>query len=274
MDERKSGVQAPGVNDLDAKALDQAIQKHIRPDTFPVGIKIVRDAAQLPAKYKRPGRDFGERITICQAVAYARRYGWTVAMNGEDLSCPIAQVAFGYKPALDYYTDGNLVCGMYTEDFASAKKTEADVPKLTAAESGYYVAFPLERAPFNPDVVVVYANSAQVMRLVAGMQYKRGGSIASTFSSRADCADIAIRTLRTGQPQVILPCYGDRVFAQTQDHEMAFSFPFADAAELVAGLNGTHAGGVRYPVPQFLKYTAEFPATYEKLNALFAEDAE
>ncbi|MCL6453924.1 MAG: DUF169 domain-containing protein [Alicyclobacillus sp.] len=254
---------------MDAKELASAIEQHVRPDTFPVGIRIVREEGELPARYKRPSRDFGERITICQAVGYARRYGWTIAMNGADLSCPIAQVAFGYQPALDYYTEGNLVCGMYTGDPESARRTEADVPRLTAAESGYYVAFPLERAPFNPDVVVVYANSAQVMRLVAGMLFRRGGSIPSTFSARADCADIAIRTLRTGQPQVILPCYGDRVFAQTQDHEMAFSFPFADAEELVEGLSGTHKGGVRYPVPQFLKYTAEFPATYQKLSALF-----
>lgn len=256
---------------MEAKELGEAILKHIRPDTFPVGIKIVKNEADLPSRAKRPGSDLGERITICQAVAYARRYGWTIAMDGEDLSCPIAKVAFGYKPALDYYTDGNLVCGMYTKDFESAKKTEADVPKLSAEESGYYVAFPLDRAPMNPDVVVVYANSAQVMRLVAGMLYQRGGSIPSTFSSRADCADIAIRTMQTGQPQVILPCYGDRVFAQTQDHEMAFSFAFKDAQELVEGLEGTHAGGVRFPVPQFMKYTAEFPPTYEKLNGMFEE---
>lgn len=256
---------------MNAQELGAEIQKHIRPDTHPVGIKIVKSEDELPAKFKRPGKDLGEQITICQAVAFSRRYGWTIAMNGDDLSCPIAKVAFGYKPALDYYTDGNLVCGMYTADEESAKRTEADVPKLSQEESGYYVSFPLERAPFDPDVVAIYANSAQVMRLVAGMLYKRGGSIPSTFSSRADCADIAIKTLRTGEPQVILPCYGDRVFAQTQDHEMAFSFPFADAEELVEGLNGTHRGGVRYPIPQFLQYTAEFPPTYQKLNKLFDE---
>ncbi|QSO51498.1 DUF169 domain-containing protein [Alicyclobacillus curvatus] len=256
---------------MDAKALGDAIQKHIRPDNHPVGIRIVHSESELPAKYRRPGTHLGEKITICQAVAFARRYGWTIAMNGDDLSCPIAQIAFGYQPELDYYKDGNLVCGMYTDDFESAKRTEADVPKLTKEESGYYVAFPLDRAPFDPDVVVVYANSAQVMRLVAAMQFQRGGSISSTFSSRADCADIAIRTLKTGEPQVILPCYGDRVFAQTQDHEMAFSFPFKDAQELVAGLDGTHRGGIRYPIPQFLNYTAQFPATYEKLNRMFGE---
>ncbi|WP_018131990.1 DUF169 domain-containing protein [Effusibacillus pohliae] len=256
---------------MNAQQLNETIQKHIRPDTFPVGIKIVKQPHDLPPKVKRPQRDLGIQITICQAVGFARRYGWTIAMNGEDLSCPIAQVAFGYEPELPYYTEGNLVCGMYTETLEAGALTEQDVPKFSQEESGFYVAFPLERAPFDPDVVVVYGNSAQVMRLTAGMLYKRGGSIPSTFSSRADCADIAIKPLKTGQPQVILPCYGDRLFAQTQDTEMAFSFLFRDAEELVYGLDGTHKGGVRYPIPAFLRYQAEFPKTYQTLTRLFAE---
>lgn len=256
---------------MNAKALHDSIQTHIRPDTFPVGIKIVKSEEDLPPRAKRPKKDLGIEITICQAVGFARRYGWTIAMNGEDLSCPIAQVAFGYEPELSYYEEGNLVCGMYTETLEEGVKTEADVPKFSAEESGYYVAFPLDRAPFDPDVVVVYANSAQVMRLVAGILYKRGGSLPSTFSSRADCADIAIKTLQTGQPQVIVPCYGDRLFAQTQDTEMAFSLPFSDADELVYGLEGTHKGGVRYPIPTFLRYQAEFPKTYQTLMEHLAE---
>jgi uncharacterized protein (DUF169 family) len=257
---------------MNVQQLNEAIETYVRPGTFPVGIKIVKDPAALPAKAKRPKQDFGIEITICQAVGFSRRYGWTIAMNGEDLSCPIAQVAFGYEPEIPFYSEGNLVCGMYTETMEAGAISEQDVPKLSQEESGYYVSFPLERAPFAPDVVVVYGNSAQVMRLMAGMLYKRGGSIPSTFSSRADCADIAIKPLHTGQPQVILPCYGDRVFAQTQDDEMAFSFLFADAEELVVGLEGTQKGGVRYPVPTYLRYQAEFPKTYQTLTKLFEQE--
>ncbi|MFY0544825.1 DUF169 domain-containing protein [Brevibacillus sp. H7] len=254
---------------MNAQQLNEAIQKFVRPGTFPVGIKIVKELEKLPPKAKRPKQDLQIEITICQAVGFSRRYGWTIAMNGEDLSCPIAQVAFGYEPELPYYTEGSLVCGMYTETMEAGVKSEQDVPKLPQEESGYYVSFPLERAPFDPDVVVVYGNSAQVMRLTAGMLYKRGGSIPSTFSSRADCADIAIKPLLTGEPQVILPCYGDRLFAQTQDDEMAFSFHFSDAKELAEGLMGTQKGGVRYPIPTFLRYQAEFPRSYQKLTELF-----
>lgn len=248
------------------------LEQFVRPDTFSLGIKVIRDEKNVPPKAKRPWRDWGIRLTICQGISIARRYGWTVAMGREDLSCPIAAVAFGFEPSLPYYEEGNLACGMYTADLEAGARTEADVPKFTPEESGIVVAGPLTRLEVEPDTVLVYGNSAQVMRLVAGALYKTGGSITSTFSARADCADIVIRTAQTGKPQVILPCYGDRVFGQTQDHEMAFTIPYQDLPSLLEGLKGTHQGGVRYPIPHFLRYEAVFPSTYEKLRALFAEE--
>jgi uncharacterized protein (DUF169 family) len=69
----------------------------------------------------------------------------------------------------------------------------------------------------------------------------------------------------TGKPQVILPCYGDRVFAQTQDHEMAFTIPAGKELQVIEGLEGTHKGGIRYPTPSFLKYEPVYPDHYYKL---------
>jgi hypothetical protein len=96
-----------------------------------------------------------------------------------------------------------------------------------------------------PDALVIYGNSAQVMRLVTGALWKRGGALTSSFTGRIDCSDEIIRTAMTGEYQVILPCYGDRVFGHTEDWEMAFSLPGSKMAELVEGLEGTHKGGVR-----------------------------
>jgi uncharacterized protein (DUF169 family) len=68
--------------------------------------------------------------------------------------------------------------------------------------------------------------------------------------------------MRSKRCEVILPCNGDRIFAQTQDHEMAFSIPRDRAAEVAEGLAGTHTGGLRYPIPSFLRYTGVFPPQY------------
>lgn len=254
---------------MDWVKLGQELDRHLRTDTFPVGIRVVQPGEALPAKMRRPQADLNIRVSICQGISMARRYGWGVAMGGEDLECPIAQVAFGFEPAIPFYTEGNLAAGMYVEACAQGARTEAEVPKFTADEAGLVCVAPLERATFEPQVVLVYGNSAQVMRLAAAALYKNGGTVSTVTTARADCADIVIRTMKSNQPQVILPCYGDRVFGGTEDIEMAFTFPYEQAADVVYGLEGTHKGGIRYPIPKFLRYTAQFPPTYQKLQELW-----
>lgn len=254
------------------RQLHQEIEKNVRPDTFPLAIRVLRPGEEVPDKAKRPLRDLQVQLSICQGITMSRRYGWTIAMGGEDLSCPIAKAAFHFEEPVSFYTEGNLAHGMYAETLVCARLTEEAVPKFTKEESGIIVVSPLNRAAFEPDVVVVYGNSAQVMRMVAASLFTTGGAITSEFSARADCADIIIRTTQTNSPQVILPCYGDRVFGQTHDHEMAFSFPYRMADDVIAGFAGTHKGGVRYPIPSFLQYQAKYPATYEKLNKMWEEE--
>ena len=65
---------------------------------------------------------------------------------------------------------------------------------------------PLDRATFEPHLVCVYGNPAQVMRLIQGSLWKRGGKMPSGFSARIVCSDIIVTTLLTGEPQVIMPC--------------------------------------------------------------------
>ena len=131
---------------------------------------------------------------------------------------------------------------------------------------------PAARADFEPMMVLVYGNSAQVMRLLTGALYKRGGAITSSFTGRIDCSDSIIRTIKRNDYQVILPCYGDRVFGQTYDDEMAFTIPASKIDETSEGLAGTHRGGIRYPIPSFLRYSGEFPKTYNKLEQIWKEE--
>jgi len=253
---------------MDLKTFAEALDRYLRPETFPLAIRMVRPGEPLPENVKRPLADLESRMAICQGIAVARRYGWTLALTRDDVGCPLTRVAFGFDKEVEFYTAGEACCGMYTETAEAGRVTEAAVPKFSFSEYDALVAGPLARASFVPDVVLVYGNSAQVMRLVTAALFKRGGYLTSDFSGRIDCADIVVKTMQTGDCQVILPCYGDRVMAQTQDHEMAFTVPAARFEELTAGLEGTHRGGVRYPIPNFLRYSPEFPPKYQELDKL------
>lgn len=259
---------------MDAAKLEAAVAQYVRPATFPIGVRMFRDGEALPTKAKRPKADFGVQIATCQAITMARRYGWAVAVTREDLNCALTRVAFGYDAAPAEFTDGCCACGMYTETMGAGARSEAATPKFSFREYAALGAAPLSRLSFDPQVVILYGNSAQVMRCVAAALWKSGGSLSSQFSSRLDCADLVIATMQTARPQVILPCYGDRVFGQTGDDEMAFSLPASFADEFVAGLEGTHKGGIRYPIPTFLRYQPQFPESYQKvLSQMEAESA-
>jgi uncharacterized protein (DUF169 family) len=256
---------------VDLQTVDAAFQEYLRLEHYPLAIKMLQSEEGLPRNARRPKQDMGFQMATCQAISAARRYGWSLALGREDLSCALGIAALGMEPLIDYYTDGNLCEGMYTETAAAGKTSEAAIDRFDLGKYPYVLLAPLSRASFEPDIIVIYGNSAQVMRLVQASLYKRGGRLTSSFGGRVDCAEIIVTTMKTQECQVILPCTGDRFFAQTQDHEMAFTIPYGKITEVVEGLKGTHKSGIRYPGTPFLMYQGKFPPKYDKLLQLWEE---
>lgn len=246
-------------------ALEEALNRHVRLTCFPLAIRMVRPGESLPAKVKHPKAEFGHTVAVCQTFSIARRYGWQIAVGAEDIGCPLALTAFGFKPMTETYACGEMCGGMFTETKEIGAKTEAELPKFTFQEYQYILAAPIGRADFEPHLYLAYGNSAQVMRMLTAYLWKTGGYLTSRFSARLDCADICIETMQTNKPQVILPCYGDRVFGQTQDDEMAFTIPAGFEQAMIDGFDGTHQGGIRFPTPSYLRYQPQFPKHYYKL---------
>ena len=255
---------------IDIKKLDEALTRYLRPECFPLAIRMGRAGEPLPEKAKRPLRDLKVQITTCMGYTMARRYGWELAMTQEDISCPLSKVVYGLEEEVTYFKEGCTCAGMYTETKEAGARTEASVAKFSWKEYESIVCAPLSRADFEPQVILVYGNSAQVMLLVVAALYKDGGRLTSSFAGRIDCSDSVIQTVKTKLPQVILPCYGDRVFGQAQDYEMGFSFPADLSQTVIEGLEGAYKGGVRYPIPTFLRYQPSYPPSYMKLEEIWA----
>ena len=251
---------------------DERLNRYLRLSTFPVAVKFLRGWDEMPARAKRPGKDLNNRFTTCQAISMSRRYGWVLALGREDSSCVLGAVALGLERRLSHYAEGNLCVEMYTENLRAGRASEESVPRFPEGEYVGVVTAPLNRAAFQPDSIIVYGNGAQIMRLGQAWLWKRGGTLHSEFRGRIDCADLAIAPVISGEPQMIVPCSGDRIFGQVQDHEVAFSFPFSLMDEIVEGLEATHQAGTRYPVTNWLNYTAGFPPSYDKNRGLLEEE--
>jgi len=254
---------------IDVKTADQELQTYIRPQTFPVAIRMLKPGEPIPDRARRPARDFKKLSMNCQVIDMARRYGWMIALTREDHICSLGIAALGFEKPTHLHASGTLCEGMYTETKEAGQRSEAAVDRFAQGEYYALLVAPLDRATFEPHLVCIYANPAQVMRLTQAALWKRGGKVASAFGGRIDCSEIIVTTMRTDQPQVILPCSGDRIFGQTQDHEMAFTIPWGQMEEIIEGLRGTHAGGIRYPITQFMEYEAKLPPKYMEANRLW-----
>jgi len=258
----------------DLKAFAQEIQTYIKPTTLPLAIKLLTSEGEIPEKTRRPKKDFQKRFAICQAVGMARRTGLLLALGREDISCPPSQVVLGFEKALPFFKDGNLCEGMYTSTKEAGKRTESSVPVFEYGRYQYVLIGPAGRANYEPDIILIYGDSAQIMRLVQAALFEEGGSLTSNFMGRFDCADYTAGVLNSGKCQVVLPCSGDRAFGLTQDFEMAFAIPYSQIDKIIHGLQETHKGGVRYPIPFFMNWEATFPPKYVELEKMWREGKE
>ncbi len=251
--------------------LDEALARYVRPDSFPLAIRMLKPGEAVPEGVKIPSKTMNEQWIVCQAIGVARRYGWSIAVGKDDVICPLAAIAFGFRKPNDEYLQGFASVGMYCKDEQAAANLEASTWRFEPGTYDYVCIAPLNRATFEPQVVAVYANSAQVLRLVHASLYRRGGRVVSTSGGRLDCAEIVIQTLTTNEPKVILPCTGDRVFGMAQDSEMAFAFPWSCTKEIIEGLEGTHKGGTRYPITVAMRDTVTMPKSYQELMKMLAD---
>jgi len=215
---------------MNLKQVNETLNIYIRPQTFPVAIKLHGAQETLPAKVRMPVKDLGYQITLCQAVALSRRFGWAMAVGKDDQCCVGGHTIMGF---LDNPPQGG--------PFEADKRHEP-------GKYQYMVSAPIERADFEPDLICLYVNSAQAMRLAQAANNGGGGIAPTTATGMGDCGDIVAGTIKKDLSQFILPSGGDRVFGSTQDHEVIFTIPKSKIELMMKALEDTHKAGFRYPV--------------------------
>jgi len=243
----------------------EALNRLIRPLTFPIAVKLVKSVDEFPERTRRPSRDMGFKTNLCVGMTMTRKYGWTVGMTADDNACPIAAYTYGWsesesetkKALIDF-----MVVMKYSASEDTAKTTMEAVEQVKLSKGKYagVVFSPLERIKIDPDLVMIFCNPAQLMRLVHGATQETGVSMQSVFSGRAGtCTEGVLQTFKTGEPKVVLPGNGDRVWAMVEDEEMAFTIPANWLDPVVRGLEATHETGVRYPIPVDIRHAPTFP---------------
>ena len=251
------------MTDLTEKA--QALNRLIRPLTFPIAVKLVKSVDDFPERTRRPLKDMGFKTMPCVGMTLARKYGWTVGMTAEDNACFIVSYAYGWSED-DAESEKGITGFVKAMNYAAnddAAKARLEGFKQAKLDKGQYagvVFSPLERSKIEPDLVMVFGNSAQVMRLVHGATQGAGASLRSAFRGFWDsCLEGVLRTLKDREPNVLLPGNGERVWAMVQDDELLFTIPADSLDQVIAGLEATDKSGVRYPIPIDVRHAPNFP---------------
>ena len=237
------------------KDLDDNLNKYLRLATFPVALKLLEDQNELSEiKFlKKPDK----KIALCQAFSYARNYGWTMGCISDDNLCPLADIALGFEEPHGLFKEGAFFIGRYNKTKDAAKKTAASIPYLPQGKYSAVVAGALNRIEFVPDLVLIWGNSAQIMRVIQGFLWNEGGRVSMSTFCDGVCADSISQAMLTGELQISFPCLGDRRFGLAKDTDLIASIPFGIIDSIVEGMEKTHKAGTRYPIPYELA-TPEF----------------
>jgi len=196
----------------------------------------------------------------------ARRYGWTIKVLPEDCSCLIARGVYRWEESDSYATKGlsSFSLGLYASSVENEGRFVESLQPLERAAKGIVIS-PLEWTKIEPDVVLIYGNAAQMMRLIQSHLYVKGGVLNFTAAGRAgSCSDGIVKAFVNQEPRLVILGNGDRVWGMAQDDELLFALPSSQLDDLLEGLKATHEAGLRYPVPAYMNFAPGFQPEFEQ----------
>lgn len=239
---------------MDCGICSEEISRMVRLSSIPIGMKFVKDIDELPKEAVRPAK-YGIKISLCQWTTMARRWGRILGAVAEDINCTPCLAALGLRQLetkthlSEYFVDMG-----YFDSIDLAEKATSSLDLIPFGEINGTAFFPLDMAPVDPDIVIIYGTPAQMARLAAGYVYNKGELIESKTTGFGISCLSSVKPHFSGKPAFVHPGRGERILAGTDESEMLLTFPAKDCELLIDGLKKTHAKGTRYPVQKYMIY--------------------
>lgn len=244
----------------------ERIEEHIRPMSYPLAIKLLESEKDIPEGAIRPKRDFGTCLSTCQCFSLSRKFGTTIAQLKEDMWCPEPVIGFGLAEPPQYFLEGNNRYPDGVETLEAGANWAREFPRFEVSKYIGVVSAPLKTSNFEPDLAVIYCNSAQLLRLLLGIAYKDGRDITTRLGGHAACVYAVVPAMEKNECQASVPCRGDRGYAGAQDDEMIFSIPKEKLEDLVLGLEQDGTGAIPTRFSMTPEYRLSVP--YAKIARL------
>jgi uncharacterized protein (DUF169 family) len=250
------------------------LDRRLRLKTFPLALKMLETEKDIPEGFLRPVKDIGQHLSACQGFQISRRQGEPLAMMKEDMWCPEPVIGYGFEEPPEYFLQGN---NRFPHDVATLESGSHYALEFPRFEAGKYTGIasaPLEKANFEPDVVMIYCDSTQLSLLLLGREYKNGYNLKCNLSSHAACVYGVVPAMKNNDYQVAIPCRGDRYSALAGEEEMIFTIPRNRLEELLEGLRYVDSTGSRLPRGYNLKYEYPLRESYAKMAEMMGMEIE
>jgi uncharacterized protein (DUF169 family) len=198
--------------------------------TSPLAVKMLEKESDIPAGAVRPFRDRGIHIAQCQAFALSRRQRETIAMLKEDNWCFAALIAYGL---VDKPKDPELQLFLGFPTFPRDKYIGI-------------VSAPLRTANFEPDVVIIYSNPAQLRNMLLPFHFGGEEELVDYHFFPPACCYQVMPVMTSGKLMVTLPDPGDYHRALAAEDEIVLSVPAARMAKMMEGVREVEKGDFAY----------------------------
>jgi uncharacterized protein (DUF169 family) len=226
--------------------LGRKLEETLRLRTRPVAFRKLANAEDLDEieNVYRPDRTF----TYCQVPFMVRVLGLTVGITREDQMLDRCMRLHGLKDADEesMQRESFMLSTTWLPSPEEAMKQQHDYPRIPAGDA--IVAAPLTDEKFEPEVVSVYGNAAQIMMIMCGLQKIKYERFNFSFIGEGACADSLAQCYVSGKPALAIPCYGERALGQVADDEIVIALPPDTIEKSLAGLKKLARVGLRYPV--------------------------
>ncbi len=205
------------------------------------------------------------KSTLCQLINLVKGFDWTVGAELDDFMSVMCPSIIGLTDIPEFMKDGTFRSIVWTKSRADGKKYENGVPRIPTGKYEAVAMAPLVYNPFDPDIVLIYANPAQMMLLINSLQFEDYEVMQFFCVGESSCSDAIARCYNTGKPSLTIPCYGERRYGHAQDDELVMAIPAGLIDKALNGMEALYKRGIRYPISYAgaeTDITPAFPAAY------------
>jgi uncharacterized protein (DUF169 family) len=230
------------------------LEKTLQLRTSPIAIKFLAKEEDTPPEAIRPKRDKGMHLAVCQAFAMVRRQQVTLAMFKDDHWCWAPLIGYGLVQCDEGDPSFHEISRfLMMENAEAAKKHLAEVfPRVERGQYAGFVCGPLGTAGFEPDLALIYSNTAQLRHMLLAVKYKCGSLVTSQFDPIDSCVYSVVPVLQGAGYRITIPDPGEYERAMAGEDEIIFSVRKEKLPELIEGLKHFEENGRGYTrfVPQ------------------------